>query len=74
MDTLATAADVFRDHPVVQTAFAATIGLGLVVMPFAAMNADPLEETGSESITEYGEKCNSGCDTHHEICCNDPIG
>lgn len=74
MDTLSTVADALRDHPVLRTGFAALVGFGLVVMPFEAMDADPLDGGDAQHVTEYDEECTAGCDTYNEICCNDPIG
>lgn len=74
MDMLSTAADVLSGRPVFRAGLAAVAALGLVVMPFEAMDADPFKGGGAQHVTEYNEECNSGCDTYNEICCNDPIG
>lgn len=73
MDALSTASGVLGEHPVLRGGLAALAGLGLAVMPFEAMDADPIEGDSSQHITEYNEECKSGCDPDKEICCNDPI-
>lgn len=73
MDTLSTVADALAGRPVFRAGLAAVAAVGLVVMPFEAMDADPLEDD-AQHVTEYDEECTSGCDTSNQICCNDPIG
>lgn len=75
MDTLSTVADALAARPVLRAGLAAVAAVGLVVMPFEAMDADPVEGgDGAQHVTEYDEECTSGCDTSNQICCNDPIG
>lgn len=75
MDTLSTLVDAVAGRPVLRAGLAAVAAVGLVVMPFDAMDANPLKGgDGARHVTEYNEECSGGCNTYDEICCNDPIG
>lgn len=75
MDTLSTVADALAGRPVLRAGLVAVAAVGLVAMPFEAMDARHLKGgSDSQHVTEYNEECNSGCDPYNEICCNDPIG
>lgn len=71
MDAVTHGADWLHEHPILRTGFAAVAAVGLVVMPFDAMNAGAAAV--SKSVDEWDEPCEEGCDTIKEICCNEPI-